>query len=82
MVEPGVDPHIYNPTPKDVVDLSSAHIIFYKGLHLESKMVDVLLKMAKDRLTVAVTDGVDRNLLLTPQNSGAGGSTIRTYGLT
>ncbi|MYF99735.1 manganese transporter [Candidatus Poribacteria bacterium] len=66
MVEPGVDPHFYNPTFKDVQRLSSAHIIFYNGLHLEAKMADILSKMSKDTLTVAVTDGVDRNLLLTP----------------
>ena len=66
MVEPGVDPHLYNPTPKDVQELASAHIIFYNGLHLESKMADILAKMSKDTLTVAVTDAVDQNLLLTP----------------
>ena len=66
MVEPGVDPHFYNPTPKDIQRLGSAHIIFYNGLHLEAKMTDILAKMAKDTLTVAVTDAVDRNLLLTP----------------
>ncbi len=67
IVEPGVDPHFYNPTPKDVQRFGSAHIIFYNGLHLEAKMADVLGKMSGDKLTVAVTDGVDRSLLLTPQ---------------
>ena len=38
IVEPGVDPHFYNLTPKDVQRLGSAHIIFYNGLHLEAKM--------------------------------------------
>ena len=67
MVEPGVDPHFYNPTPKDVQTLGSAHIIFFNGLHLEAKMGDVLAKMSEDTLTVAVTDTIDRSLLLTPQ---------------
>ena len=67
IVEPGVDPHFYNPTPKDVQRFGSADIIFYNGLHLEAKMGDVLGKMSGDKLTVAVTDGVDRSLLLTPQ---------------
>ena len=66
IVEPGVDPHFYNLTPKDVQRLSSAHIIFYNGLHLEAKMVDILAKMSEDTLTVAVTDAVNRSLLLTP----------------
>ena len=67
IVEPGVDPHFYNPTPKDVQRFGSAHIIFYNGLHLEAKMADVLAKMSEDTVTVAVTDAVDRSLLLTPQ---------------
>ena len=66
MMGPGVDPHLYKPTPKDVQRLGSAHIIFYNGLHLESKMADILAKMSGDTLTVAVTDAVDRSLLLTP----------------
>lgn len=67
IVEPGVDPHFYNPTPKDVERFGFAHIIFYNGLHLEAKMTDILAKMAEDTLTVAVTDAVDRSLLLTPE---------------
>ena len=67
IVKPGVDPHFYNPTPKDVEELGSAHIIFYNGLHLEAKMADILANMSGDTLTVAVTDAVDRSLLLTPQ---------------
>ena len=66
MMGPGVDPHLYNPTPKDVQRLSSAHIIFYNGLHLEAKVADILAKMSGDTVTVAVTDDVDRSLLLTP----------------
>ncbi len=66
IVKPGVDPHFYNPTPKDVQRLGSAHIIFYNGLHLEAKMGDILANILEDTLTVAVTDAVDRSLLLTP----------------
>ena len=66
MMGPGVDPHLYNPTPRDLQRLDSAHIIFYNGLHLESKVGDLLAKMSGDTLTVAVTDAVDRSLLLTP----------------
>ena len=66
MMGPGVDPHLYKPTPKDVQRLGSAHIIFYNGLHLESKVGDILAKMSGDTVAVAVTDDVDRSLLLTP----------------
>ena len=66
MVAPGIDPHFYNPTPKDVQRLGSADIIFYNGLNLEAKMEDILAKVSEDTPTVAVTDAVDRSLLLTP----------------
>ena len=66
MMGPGVDPHLYKLTAKDVQRLSSAHLIFYNGLHLESKMGDILAKMSGDTKTVAVTESVDQALLLKP----------------
>ena len=66
LMGPGVDPHLYKPSAGDVQKLNSARIIFYNGLHLESKMADVLGKMSGNTKTVAVTDAVDKSLLLTP----------------
>lgn len=66
LMGPGVDPHLYRASAGDVQKLNSASLIFYNGLHLESKMGDVLAKMSGDTKTVAVTDAVDRNLLLKP----------------
>ena len=66
LMGPGVDPHLYKASAGDVHRLTSAQIIFFNGLHLESKMGDILAKMTGNTKTVAVTDAVDRNLLLTP----------------
>jgi manganese/zinc/iron transport system substrate-binding protein len=66
LMGPGVDPHLYKASARDVQKLNSANLIFYNGLHLESKMGDVLSKMSGDTKTVAVTDALERNLLLTP----------------
>lgn len=66
LMGPGVDPHLYKASAGDVQRLTSARLIFYNGLHLEAKMGDILAKMSGDTKTVAVTDGVDRGLLLTP----------------
>ena len=41
----GVDPHLYKASAGDVTKLSNADIIFYNGLHLEGKLVDVFEKM-------------------------------------
>lgn len=66
MMGPGVDPHLYKPTAKDIERLSSAQIIFYNGLHLESKMGDLLDRLSGDTKAVAVSENIDKNLLLTP----------------
>ncbi len=66
LMGPGVDPHLYKASAGDVQRLTSAQLIFYNGLHLESKMGDILAKMSGDTKTVAVTDVVDRSLLLRP----------------
>ncbi len=66
MMGPGVDPHLYKPTAKDIERLNSAQIIFYNGLHLESKMADVLGSLSGKTKAVAVSDSVDKKLLLTP----------------
>ena len=66
LMGPGVDPHLYNASAGDVQKLNSASLIFYNGLHLESKMGDILAKMSGNIKTVAVTDAIDRNLLLKP----------------
>ena len=66
LMGPGIDPHLYKASAGDVQRLTSAQLIFYNGLHLESKMGDILAKMAGDTKTVAVTEAVDQSLLLTP----------------
>lgn len=66
LMGPGVDPHLYKASAGDVQRLTSAQLIFYNGLHLESKMGDILAKMSGNTKTVAVTDAVDRSLLLMP----------------
>ena len=38
MMGPGVDPHLYKPTARDIMSLSSADAIIYHGLNLEGKL--------------------------------------------
>ncbi|HSM56663.1 MAG TPA: zinc ABC transporter substrate-binding protein [Candidatus Sulfomarinibacteraceae bacterium] len=67
LMGPGVDPHLYSASEGDVARLRNADVIFYNGLHLEAQMANVLERMgATDVVTVAVTDGIDRSLLLAP----------------
>ena len=65
LMGPGVDPHLYKASAGDVALLSKADVIFYNGLHLEGKMAEIFEQMKdRDIETVAVTDGVDRSVLL------------------
>jgi manganese/zinc/iron transport system substrate-binding protein len=58
LMGPGVDPHAYNATQQDVKNLLNADIVFYNGLHLEGKMVDILHKLSKKKPVYAVGEAI------------------------
>lgn len=61
----GVDPHLYKASEGDVTKLANADIIFYGGLHLEGKLVEVFEKMAHQNIkTVALSDALDPKTLI------------------
>ena len=62
----GIDPHLYKASEGDVARLAGANLIFYNGLHLEGKMAGVLERMQDQIKTVAVTQEIDRSILLAP----------------
>jgi len=66
LMGPGVDPHLYRARAGDVERLSGAAVVFYSGLHLEAKLSEVLERLGDRRPVVAVTDAIDRSLLLAP----------------
>ncbi|MFJ5623333.1 metal ABC transporter solute-binding protein, Zn/Mn family [Peribacillus loiseleuriae] len=63
LMKSGVDPHLYKASQGDIKKLEQADIIFYNGLHLEGKMVEVFERMAKNKSTIAVSDDIDRSSL-------------------
>jgi manganese/zinc/iron transport system substrate-binding protein len=66
LMGPGVDPHLYKASESDVRRLAEAELILYNGLHLEGKMADILVKMARARPVVAVSEDVPQALLREP----------------
>lgn len=60
----GVDPHLYKASPGDVNALNGADAIFYSGLHLEGKMADVFVRMARKKPTFAVTEYIPEERVL------------------
>lgn len=59
----GVDPHLYKASEGDVTKLVNADIIFFNGLHLEGKLVDVFEKM-KTQTPIALGDVLDKSQLI------------------
>lgn len=71
LMGPGVDPHLYKPSARDVNKLTAADIIFYGGLHLEGRMVDLFEKISKSgRPAFAVTADIDPQRLRTLEDEG------------
>ena len=61
----GVDPHLYKASEGDVTKLVDADLIFYGGLHLEGKLVEVFEKMERQEVkTIAVSDALDTKTLI------------------
>ena len=64
LMGPGVDPHLYKASARDVRTLRQADLVVYGGLDLEGKMEDVFEELGRRRPVTAVTDGISREKLL------------------
>jgi manganese/zinc/iron transport system substrate-binding protein len=64
----GVDPHLYKATRDDVQMIMDSDIVFYSGLMLEGKLSDTLIKSARRKPVVAVTEMIDASTLLEPED--------------
>jgi manganese/zinc/iron transport system substrate-binding protein len=61
----GVDPHLYKASEGDVTKLVEANVIFYSGLHLEGKLVEVFEKMGNATKTpIALGEELDKSTLI------------------
>jgi manganese/zinc/iron transport system substrate-binding protein len=67
LMGPGVDPHLYKPSARDIERLTDADIIFYGGLDLEGRMESVFEKLPQiGKPTFAVSEDIDRARLRKP----------------
>ncbi|GBU10942.1 manganese transporter [Erysipelotrichaceae bacterium] len=65
LMGPGIDPHQYQASSSDLNKLLDADVIFYGGLHLESKLAEVLEKLEEsDRIVINTSRGIPQNKLL------------------
>jgi manganese/zinc/iron transport system substrate-binding protein len=64
LMGPGVDPHLYKASEGDISKLNNALLIFYNGLNLEGRMSDILVKLARKKPTIAVSEKISEDLIL------------------
>jgi manganese/zinc/iron transport system substrate-binding protein len=67
----GVDPHTYKPSTADLGRISRADLVFYNGLHLEGKMVELFEDQMKAR-AVPVSRDIPHEMLLSWQAGSSG----------
>ena len=58
MVGRGVDPHDYEPSPKDIVSLTQADVIMMSGFGYEAFLATVMAGAAETVPVVALSDGI------------------------
>lgn len=66
LMGPGVDPHLYKASAGDVVAIQRADAVFYMGLHLEGRMVEIFERLARTKPTFAVADQIPTERLRRP----------------
>ena len=64
LMGPGVDPHLYKASAGDVRRLANADLALYGGLHLEGKMGEILEALNARVPTIAVSEAVPEEKLL------------------
>lgn len=68
LMGPGIDPHLYKATESDVSKLLNADMIFYNGLFLEARMIEIFEQMASKKAVVAVGAAIPQaQLLVSPR---------------
>ncbi|WP_069384193.1 metal ABC transporter solute-binding protein, Zn/Mn family [Halomonas caseinilytica] len=69
LMGPGVDPHLYQASARDVSTFQQAEMIFYSGYSLEGQLGDVLERFSEIKPTVAVApSSIDTGSLITVQD--------------
>ena len=62
---PGVDPHLYKPTARDMTNITSADLVIYHGLKLEGKLASTIEKATNNKIIAyAVSSTIPKEKLL------------------
>ncbi|MEM9737900.1 MAG: zinc ABC transporter substrate-binding protein [Bacteroidota bacterium] len=72
MMGPGVDPHTYEATVVDAINLNNSDLVFYNGLHLEGPMHHSFNSLARYKKVYPVSNALDPKMILQDPNFPAG----------
>lgn len=72
LMGPGIDPHLYQATARDVQTFGSADLILYSGYTLEGQLADILDRLGQRAPTLAVSEAAvpPADLLTTDDSYG------------
>ena len=74
LMGPGVDPHLYKPTSRDLSALAKADLIVFHGLMLEGRMGHALEQTDKKGISsIAATSEIPRAQILSDDGEGSDG---------
>jgi ABC-type Zn uptake system ZnuABC Zn-binding protein ZnuA len=59
LMQPGQDPHSYQPGAADLTAAADAHVIFVNGWNLEEGLVDDLVTIGRDAAIVPISAGIE-----------------------
>ncbi|MFM7261479.1 MAG: metal ABC transporter solute-binding protein, Zn/Mn family [bacterium] len=72
LMAPGTDPHLWNPTRSDVLQILAADAVFMNGLLLEGRAGDAFARVeTSGRPVLRLTETLDRKELLTDPANGS-----------
>lgn len=64
LMPPGVDPHLYKASVRDLDLLTQADLVVYHGLYLEGKMTEIFEKLARQQALIDVSKGIPHEKLI------------------
>jgi len=64
LMPPGVDPHLYKASVRDLDLLTQADLVVYHGLYLEGKMTEIFEKLALSQPLIDVSKGIPQEKLI------------------
>jgi manganese/zinc/iron transport system substrate-binding protein len=66
LMGPGVDPHLFKASERNVEELIDSDVIFFNGLHLEGKLGELLERLSERRPVFSVGEAIPNDLLMSP----------------